>query len=94
MHFAALDELHEHGAGDVMNKMRASTKGRRQPLLLEITNAGWNRHSVCWEHHELRREILEGRRVNDEWFAFVAGLDVGDDWQDERVWPQGEPVAP
>jgi phage terminase large subunit-like protein len=94
VHFAALDELHEHDGADVVNKMRASTKGRRQPLLLEITNAGWNRHSVCFEHHELSREILEGTRVHDEWFAFVAGLEVGDDWQDERVWPKANPSLP
>jgi phage terminase large subunit-like protein len=94
VHCAALDELHEHDGPDVVNKMRASTKGRRQPLLLEITNSGWNRHSVCWEHHELSREILEGTRVNDEWFAFVCGLDAGDDWQDPAVWPKANPSLP
>ena len=25
---------------------------------------------------------------------FVAGLDVGDDWQDERVWPKANPSLP
>jgi phage terminase large subunit-like protein len=94
VHFAAMDELHEHDSPDVVNKMRASTKGRRQPLLLEITNSGWNRHSVCWDHHEFSREILDGTRVNDEWFAFVAGLNTGDDWQDERVWGKANPSLP
>jgi phage terminase large subunit-like protein len=94
VHFAALDELHEHDSPDVVNKMRASTKGRRQPLLLEITNSGWNRQTVCWEHHELSREILQGQRENDGWFSFVASLDAGDDWQDTRVWPKANPSLP
>ena len=92
--FAVLDELHEHGNADVVNKVRASTKGRREPLVLSITNSGWDRNSVCFQHHELSREILEGSRRNDEWFAFIAGLDVGDDWQDETVWPKANPSLP
>jgi phage terminase large subunit-like protein len=94
VHFGALDELQEHGDRNVVDKMRASTKARTQPLIVEITNSGWDRESVCWEHHELSREILEGTRQNDEWFAFVCGLDAGDDWQDERVWPKANPSLP
>jgi phage terminase large subunit-like protein len=94
VHFAALDELHEHGDRTVIDKMRAGTKARRQPLILEVTNAGWNRQTACWEHHELSREILEGTRHNDEWFAFVCGLEVGDDWTDERVWARANPSMP
>jgi phage terminase large subunit-like protein len=94
VHFAVLDELQEHGDRNVVDKMRASTKGRRQPLILEITNAGWDRNSVCFQHHELSREILERGRANDEWFGFVAGLDPGDAWQDEAVWPKANPSMP
>lgn len=94
VHFAVLDELHEHGGADVVNKMRASTKGRRQPLILEITNAGWNRQSVCAEHHELTREILEGAREHDEWFGVIASLDEADDWRDEACWPKANLSLP
>jgi len=91
VHMALIDELHEHPSADVVDKMRAGTKGRRQALIFEITNAGYDRHSVCWQHHEFSRELLEGSRVNDSWFAFVCGLDPGDDWHDERVWAKANP---
>jgi len=94
VHFACLDELQEHRDRATVDKMRMSTKARRQPLILELLNAGWDRHSVAWEHHEHSREILEGARVNDEWFAFIASLDTGDDWRDERVWPKANPSLP
>jgi hypothetical protein len=31
----------------VLAKLRASVKGRRQPLVISITNAGHDRASVC-----------------------------------------------
>ena len=29
---------------------------------------------------------------NDSWFGYVCGLDDGDDWQDEAVWPKANPL--
>lgn len=107
VHMALIDEVHEHPSGLVVDKMRAGTKGRRQALVFEITNAGFDRHSVCWEHHEHSTRVLEGAVVNDAWFAFVAGLDpcdkcrsagrtqpscdACDQWTDERVWKKSNP---
>src|SRR6185312_6158242 len=71
--------------------MRAGTKGRKQALIFEITNSGYDRHSVCWQHHEYSGKVLEDVIQDDSWFAFVCGLDEGDDWTDERVWPKANP---
>lgn len=70
-----LEELHEHPTGIVAQKMRAGIKGRPNALILETTNAGFNRNSICWQHHEYSRQVLEGTVENDQWFAFVAQLD-------------------
>ena len=91
VHMGLIDELHEHRSSLVVDKVQAGTKGRRQPLVLEITNAGYDRLSVCWQHHDYSIKVLEGTLDNDEWFAFVAGLDEGDDWTDEKVWPKANP---
>lgn len=78
VHGALIDELHEHASSIVADKMRAGTKGRRQALIFEITNSGYDRHSVCWQHHEYSRQVLEGSLQNDSWFAYVCGLDPCD----------------
>ncbi|HVL67191.1 MAG TPA: terminase TerL endonuclease subunit [Vicinamibacterales bacterium] len=75
---ALLEELHEHPTADVVQKVRKGIKGRPNALILEITNAGFDRNSICWDHHELSRQVLEGTVVNDRWFAFVAQLDACD----------------
>lgn len=75
-HIALIDEIHEHPNGMVVDKMRAGTKGRRQALIFEITNAGYDRHSICYQHHEYTEKILSGILENDSWFGFMTGLDV------------------
>ena len=59
-HIALIDEIHEHPTATVVDKMRAGTKGRRQALIFEITNSGYDRMTVCWDHHEQSIKILEG----------------------------------
>lgn len=75
---ALLEELHEHPTPLVVQKVRKGIKGRRNALVLEITNSGFDRNSICWHHHELSRQVLEGEVVNESWFAFVAQLDACD----------------
>ena len=107
VHFAALDEIHEHPTAIVVDKMRAGTKGRRQALIFEITNSGYDRHSVCYQHHDYSRKILGGILENDQWFAYICHLDVCSDckdagkvlpscdkcdqWTDERTWVKANP---
>ena len=75
-HIALIDEIHEHPNSIVVDKLRSGTKGRRQALIVEITNAGYDRQSVCFQHHEFSEKVLEGIIQNDSWFAFMSGLDV------------------
>src|SRR5262249_53308453 len=72
---ALIDEVHEHPSSLVVDKMRAGTKGRKQALIFEITNSGYDRHSVCWHHHDYSEQVLEGTKPNDSWFAYVCTLD-------------------
>ena len=74
-HMALIDELHEHPSDIVYEKMRAGTKARRNALIFEITNSGYDRQSVCWQHHEMSERVLSGVIENDSWFAYVCQLD-------------------
>lgn len=76
VHGALVDELHEHPTHEVSSKITAGTKDRRNALVLEITNSGFDRNTVCWEHHELSRQILEGVLEDDSWFGFICHLDA------------------
>ncbi|HSC41426.1 MAG TPA: terminase large subunit, partial [Candidatus Binatia bacterium] len=88
---ALVDELHEHRSAVVVDMMRAGLKWRRQPLIFEITNSGFDRHSICWQHHEYTAKVLENVLQNDRWFGYLCALDDGDDYRDERVWIKAKP---
>ena len=75
---AVLDEVHEHRDATVVNKMRKGTKGQPNALIMEPTNSGFDRTSVCWQHHEYSRKVLDGTVDGDDWFCFVCGLDPCD----------------
>ena len=91
IHGALIDELHAHRTRAVVEVLDTATAARRQPLIFEITTAGSDQTSVCWEHHEYSRRLLEGTVADDSWFGFIAGLDEGDDWQSEATWAKANP---
>lgn len=75
VHMALIDEIHEHRTPLVVEKMDEGKKARLQPLTFEITNAGYDRRSVCFDHHVYSLAVLENRIRDDTWFAYVCQLD-------------------
>jgi len=76
VHMGLIDEVHEHPTDKVYEKIRAGTKGFQDALILEITNSGFDRQTVCWQHHQMSEQILGGIIDNDAWFAYIAQLDA------------------
>jgi phage terminase large subunit-like protein len=91
VHGAVIDELHAHRTRNVVDVLDTATGARRQPLLFEITTAGYDRHSICYEHHHYSIKVLEGMVPDDSWFAFIAAADEHDDWTDPKVWQKANP---
>lgn len=93
VHMGLIDELHEHADPMVVEKIRAGTKGRRNALIFEITNSGYDRNTICWRHHEYSLKVLEDVIENDSWFAYVCALDKdqGDDYRNPAVWLKANP---
>jgi phage terminase large subunit-like protein len=104
VHCALIDELHEHPNSTVTEKMRAGTKGRRNALIFEITNSGFDRTSICYQHHEYSERVVTGQVIDDSWFAYVCALDLvkvvkngkeieqlEDPFTDESCWIKANP---
>lgn len=92
-HIGLLDEVHEHKSNHTIEMMRAGTKGRRQALIVMITNSGSDVQSVCWDYHEKARRVCAGVEDNDAFFGFVCSLDPDDDpLNDETCWIKANPL--
>lgn len=90
---ALIDEVHEHPTGEVINKLKAGFKFRKQPLAVMITNSGFDRTSICFQIHEHSIRVLRGLAQDERLFAYVCALDEGDNpLTDEACWVKTNPL--
>ena len=90
-HGVIIDELHAHRTRKMWDVLNTALGSRRQPLLLAITTAGFDRHSVCWEQHDYSEKILNGIIDDDSWFGLIYSIDEADDWHDDKIWIKANP---
>lgn len=91
VHCALVDELHEHPTRALYDVLNTATGSRSQPLIAAITTAGFDREGICWDQRSYGIKILNGVIPDDNFFVYVASLDEGDDWKDEKNWLKANP---
>ena len=92
IHGVIADEVHAWKGRALWDVLVTALGKRRQSLLFAITTAGYDRHSVCFEQHSYSEKVLSGIIEDDTWFAWIAGLDEDDDWEDESCWVKANPA--
>lgn len=91
IHGVLADELHKWKTRDLWDVLETATGSRRQPVMLAITTAGYDRHSLCFQQHEYTEKILGGVLEDDSWFGIIYTIDEEDAWDDESVWVKANP---
>lgn len=74
------------------NTIESSMASRKEPLMLYITTAGFNKDGPCFQ--QLRKtgiDVLEGTITADSYLPFIFEMDEADDWKDERNWLKCNP---
>lgn len=74
------------------NTIESSMASRKEPLMLYITTAGFNKDGPCFQ--QLRKtgvDVLEGLSEMDSFLPFIFELDEGDDYRDEKNWLKCNP---
>ena len=91
IHGLLFDELHAQKTPELWDALRYGGAARRQPLLLAITTAGYDRESICWRQHERARKVLEGLDDDPTFFAYLRAAPEEADWTDPEVWKAANP---
>ena len=91
LHGLIFDELFTQKDRRMWDALLSAQGARAQPVVFCITTAGWSRESVCWEQHELVRQIAEGNAVDESFLGVVYGAPMDADWTDEQVWKRANP---
>ena len=89
-HGIIFDELHTQPSRDLWDVLTTSTAARRQPLVVAITTAGWDRNSICWEQHEYAERVRDGIIEDPAFLPVIYNAD-GLDWQTPEAWAKASP---
>lgn len=91
-HGVIYDELHAAPNRELWDVLTTSTGSRRQPLIIAITTAGYDRNSICYEQHDYALKVLNGIIEDPTFLPVIYAAPEDADWQDEKIWYECNPA--
>ena len=88
---AIIDEYHAHKTSAIYDVFKSALGARRQPLLIPITTAGFNKGAPCYQLRKTCIDILAGKKKDDSFFTMIYAPDDDDDWTLQRTWKKANP---
>jgi phage terminase large subunit-like protein len=89
-HCVIYDELHAAPNRELWDVLKTSRGARRQPLMLAITTAGFDRNSICYEQYDYAKRN-QVQKFDPTFYSFIREAEEDDDWKDEAVWKKANP---
>ena len=86
------DELHAAPNRELFDVLTTSQSARAQPLMLAISTAGYDRHSILWELYAHAKKVAENPEIDPTFLSILFEAPVDADWTDERVWRRANPA--
>ena len=86
------DELHAAPTRDLWDVLASSTGARAQPLVIAISTAGYDRHSILWELYSHAKNVLAAPAIDPKFLPVIWEAPIDADWRDEKVWRHANPA--
>jgi phage terminase large subunit-like protein len=86
------DELHAAPNRDLWDVLATATGARDQPLLMAISTAGYDRHSILWELYSYAKKVHAAPDLDPSFLPVIFEAPEGADWTDEAVWRKANPA--
>lgn len=90
-HAVIFDELHAQPNRDLWDVLKTAMGARRQPLMVALTTAGFDRESICREVYDYACKVRDGIIVDDTFLTVIYETDKAEDWTDPKVWAKANP---
>lgn len=90
-HLVVVDELHAQPNRELIDVLETSMGSRRQPLILHITTADYDRESICNEKRAYAIKVRDGILDNPAFLPVIYEAGLEDDWRDPDVWAAANP---
>jgi len=86
------DELHAAQNRELWDVLSTSQGARSQPLMIAITTAGYDRHSILWELYTHAKKVAENPSLDPTFLPILYEAPIEADWTDERIWKKANPA--
>ena len=86
------DELHAAPDRRLYDVLSTSMGARKQPLLLVISTAGYDRHSILWELYAHAKKVQEQPAIDPSFLPILYEAPDDADWTKRRVWQKANPA--
>lgn len=86
------DELHAAQTRDLWDVLASSTGARAQPLVIAISTAGFDRHSILWELYQHALKVKKNPSLDPTFLPVIWEAPIDADWKDEKVWRAANPA--
>lgn len=86
------DELHAAPSRELWDVLTSSTGARDQPLVIAISTAGYDRHSILWELYSHAKRVRENPTLDPTFLPVIFEAAADADWTDERIWHKANPA--
>lgn len=90
-HGGILDEVHAHPSSEIYDVIKSGMGARKQPLIWQITTAGFDLASFGYSQHQYAEKILDGVFEDDEFLAIIYTVDDVEKWDDPIEWKKANP---
>ena len=91
MHCGIIDELHALKDRNIYDVSKQSMSSRQQPLLCEISTAGFVRENIFDDRYEYGTNVIEGTINDERMLAIIYELDDKKEWTDKSKWQKANP---
>lgn len=91
--FVIFDEVHVQPNEDLWSAMVTGMGTRRQPLIVGITTAGFDKGTLCGRLYERGKAIASGEVTDPGFFMkWWEPADASADWRSPAVWAEANPA--
>lgn len=98
-HLVLIDELHAQPNRDLVDVLQTSlaSANRKQPMLIHITTADFDRESICNEKHNYACKVRDNGGdpakpgYDPSFLPVIYEVSADDDWTKEEVWAKANP---
>lgn len=90
-HIVIVDELHAHPNADLVEVLLTGTGARRQPIIVYITTADYDRDSICNTKYDYACKVRDGIMPDSSFLPVIYEAAPDDDWTAPETWAKANP---